>query len=218
MSLTKPGKNDEGAQWFVLFLAVALVTGVLILVVDSMLGTNAPQVTGLSKQEVADLQYMREEEKLARDVYLDLFERWQIPMFKRIAQAEQRHMDAVGGLLTRYRVPDPAMAAKRGEFMDSHLADLYQELTAKGQASLQAGLAVGALIEEVDIADLDKALENTQRADIRDVYRTIRRGSRNHLRSFAGQLSARGAPYKAKVLTARRVNRILSSPMETGQF
>ena len=37
------------------------------------------------------LSYMREEEKLARDVYLALYEKWGIRTFLNIAKAEQQH-------------------------------------------------------------------------------------------------------------------------------
>ena len=38
---------------------------------------------------------MREEEKLARDVYLTLYDIWGTPAFNNIASSEQTHMDAV---------------------------------------------------------------------------------------------------------------------------
>ncbi|CCQ75410.1 DUF2202 domain-containing protein [Magnetospira sp. QH-2] len=170
----------------------------------------------LTEREVQDLLYMREEEKLARDVYLDLFDRWQLPIFQKIASAEQRHMDALLRPLTRYGLIDPAQSTGRGEFQNVHLQKLYRDLSEKSKASLQAALNVGGLIEEVDIADLDKAIESTAQADIKQVYTTIRRGSRNHLRSFAGQLNQRGGTYKPQLLDAARVRDILSTPMELG--
>ncbi|GAB6051971.1 hypothetical protein JCM17960_07910 [Magnetospira thiophila] len=244
-------QGSQGAQTFILLLAVALVLGVLILVIDALLHANDLRPTGtprlttaqaqhavftpqplppfelppifpslggvtLSEREVLDLVYMREEEKLARDVYLDLYERWQVPLFQKVATAEQRHMDAVGGMLTRYGIPDPALGSARGAFHDPHLLGLYRDLSTKGVTSLQAAFEVGGLIEEVDITDLDTALDNTQQADIRQVYRTIRRGSRNHLRAFAGQLSQMGVPYDVQLMSAQRVQRILQTPMEQG--
>ena len=44
---------------------------------------------------------MREEEKLARDVYVALGDRWGLRVFENIARAEQRHMDAVVAQLDR---------------------------------------------------------------------------------------------------------------------
>jgi hypothetical protein len=45
---------------------------------------------------------MREEEKLARDLYLALGETYKVPVFKNIARAEANHMNAVLTILTSY--------------------------------------------------------------------------------------------------------------------
>ncbi len=50
---------------------------------------------------------MREEEKLARDVYIAMGKKWNANIFSNIARAESRHMQAVAGLLSKYRIPDP---------------------------------------------------------------------------------------------------------------
>jgi len=50
------------------------------------------EVTYLTAEEETELVYMREEEKLARDVYLTLTDTWQLPIFWNIAGAKQRHM------------------------------------------------------------------------------------------------------------------------------
>jgi hypothetical protein len=49
----------------------------------------------LSKQEEEAILYMREEEKLARDVYDFLYARWSVNPFGNIRRSEQRHMDIV---------------------------------------------------------------------------------------------------------------------------
>ncbi|NCB02187.1 MAG: DUF2202 domain-containing protein, partial [Spirochaetia bacterium] len=57
---------------------------------------------------------MREEEKLARDVYLTLYEKWNLRTFSNIARAEQKHMDAVAYLLSTKGIEDPVKEAKIG--------------------------------------------------------------------------------------------------------
>lgn len=42
-----------------------------------------------------DLLYMREEEKLARDVYITLYEKWGIPVFNNISNRESDHNDLI---------------------------------------------------------------------------------------------------------------------------
>lgn len=49
---------------------------------------------------------MREEEKLARDVYLTFGEKWGLTLFTNIAKSEQTHTDAVKTLLDRYEIKD----------------------------------------------------------------------------------------------------------------
>lgn len=142
----------------------------------------------LEEAEVEDLMLMREEEKLARDVYSALFERWGLPVFSNIARSEQQHMDALAFLFETYGLTDPVMA-ERGQFSSSELQALHDDLLARGSLSLAEALKVGAAVEELDIKDLQKALERTEEADIVRVYQNLLRGSENHLRAFNRQLA-----------------------------
>lgn len=101
----------------------------------------------LSEAEIAGLVYMREEEKLAQDVYLALYAEWGLPIFQNIANSEQTHTDAVKTLLDRYGVEDPAVETAAGEFVNADLQALYDQLTALGEQSLGDALKVGATIE-----------------------------------------------------------------------
>ncbi len=176
----------------------------------------------LNEAQVAWLVQMREEEKLARDVYLTLGERWDVNVFRNIPKAEQRHMDAVGALLERYGVEDPIQPGTEdvvGVFTSDELRGLYGELVAQGQGSLGDALRVGAAIEELDIDDLDDALAELPGglpADIAQVYANLKRGSRNHLRAFVGQLRALGEHYEPSYLSVEAVDEILSQPIERG--
>ncbi|NOR83897.1 MAG: DUF2202 domain-containing protein, partial [Ardenticatenales bacterium] len=84
----------------------------------------------LTDAEASGLLYMREEEKLARDVYLTLFELWDFQSFANIARSEQTHTDAVQRLLERYDLPDPAGGQSVGEFTNPDLQALYDQLVA----------------------------------------------------------------------------------------
>lgn len=127
---------------------------------------------------------MREEEKLARDVYITLGERWNTPVFTNISRAESNHMRAIAGLIGRYGFPDPVEDNTVGVFQDPHFTELYESLVADGLKSIDDAYDVGRRIEELDIADLDEALERTQNESIRRVYQNLRRASENHLRAF----------------------------------
>jgi hypothetical protein len=145
----------------------------------------ASSAVGLTPAETSDLQYMREEEKLARDVYTVLAEEWtEATVFARIAQSEQRHMDAVKVVLDRYGIEDPAAGTKAGEFTNAGLQTLYDQLVAEGSKSVTAALAVGVKIEQVDIADLEDALAATSNEDLERLYGNLLRASKNHLQAF----------------------------------
>jgi hypothetical protein len=51
---------------------------------------------------------MREEEKLARDMYLTLNTYFPAKIFTNIAATEQKHFDALGKKLDLYGIADPA--------------------------------------------------------------------------------------------------------------
>lgn len=138
--------------------------------------------------EISDLQYMREEEKLARDLYTTFYDLWKNDIFSNIAASEQRHMDAVLSLLNLYGIADPAAGQPAGQFSDSGLQSLYDDLLAQGSASLPGALEAAILVEETDIADLETAIAQTDLAAIQRVYRNLLKGSENHLAAFTNRL------------------------------
>lgn len=139
----------------------------------------------LTEVEKADLAYMREEEKLARDLYLAFHDLYGTPAFGNIATAEQRHMASVLILLERYGLEDPVVDNGRGIFSDPDLAALYEQLLAEGSESLTEALRVAAAVEEIDILDLQESLANTDEVDIKRVYGNLLAGSTNHLRAYS---------------------------------
>jgi len=185
--------------------------GNLPLLVSSIITQN------ISPAEEVGIVQMREEEKLARDVYQVLYSKWQMQIFYNIAQSEQRHMDAMKALVVKYGVEDPVTDDAVGVFTDSNLQQLYSDLIARGQQSVVDALQVGATIEDLDIKDLNEFLEQTDSIDVRIVYQNLVKGSRNHLRSFVRQLAVNGATYDAQFLTADEIDAIISSPMERGR-
>lgn len=163
-------------------------------------GLNYSFANALTENEKAGLQLMREEEKLAHDVYTVLFEKWQLLPFSNITRSESRHFEAIGYLLETYNLEDPAYE-EPGKFRNKELAELYDSLVAKGAESLVAALEVGAFIEEVDIKDLQELLEAKPEAQIATVYENLLRGSENHIRAFTRNLSFRDQVYTPKVLS-----------------
>ena len=142
----------------------------------------------LTQAEIDGLTYMREEEKLARDAYLTLYDTWHLPIFSKIANSEVMHMSKVKDLLDRYGLPDPAAGQPIGVFTDPILQQLYDDLMVRGNLSPTEALKVGVTIEEVDIEDLQKYMVLTNRTDILHVYNALLNGSYHHLSAFNSQL------------------------------
>jgi hypothetical protein len=184
---------------------------------DAAASSAVVATDGLSAEEVEGILYMREEEKLARDVYLTLYEQWGLPLLQNIAGSEQAHMDALKTLIERYGLDDPTAGKEIGELNDPALQSLYDDLTATGQESLVAALRVGAAIEEIDIIDLEKHIAETDEADIVRVYKNLMRGSRNHLRAFVSTLERQGGEsYEPQYLDQEAYDEILSASFQRG--
>jgi hypothetical protein len=165
-----------------------LVVGGLLLVMSLTSMGFVQAATEFSTWQEA-LQYIREEEKLARDVYLVLYDQFRLTIFKNIAASEQKHMDAIKNLLVKYRLSDPAAGKEIGEFTNPAIQLLYNELRAEGTSSVPAALEVGVKIEELDMKDLDEAISiSTKYKDIINVYSNLYQGSENHLAAFQSHL------------------------------
>lgn len=171
-------------------------------------GGNPAPVPVLTPAEANDLLFMREEEKLARDVYITLYAEWGARVFDNISQAEQTHMDAILGLLDTYGLEDPVLGF--GDFANTELQELFDTLVAGGMQFRLDALMVGALIEEVDMEDLVAAMERTHKSDILAVYGNLLAGSENHLNAFVRNIEAlTGEAYVAQWLSQEEVDVIL---------
>ena len=166
---------------------------------------------GIEAEVEADLVQLREEEKLARDVYLTLYFEWQLAIFQNISNSEQNHMDQVGALLDNFGIPDPIVDGTVGVFQDEHIAHLYEALVAQGMQSEVHALLVGATIEDLDIFDIREMRSHTNNQAVLVTYDQLECGSNNHLNAFVKQLEARGTTYTAQYLTAVEVEAILSA-------
>ena len=146
------------------------------------------QGDNLTAQEVNDMKYMLEEEKLARDVYEFMDDKWDLRVFNNIKQSEQHHMDMVEYLLNTYKI-SYNLSDERGVFYNEKLQNLFNELIEKGSKSEYDALEVGKTIEIVDIEDLENALKQTTNSEIIDVYSRLIFASNNHLNAFERNLS-----------------------------
>lgn len=201
---TDPAGNEISPDWPPLSIkTTTMKKGFPLLMMTLLfLQAAAQQSEKVTKNETNGLTYMREEEKLARDVYDSMYAKWEVNPFGNIRQSERVHMDRMKTLLTRYEVKDPVdeTGDKPGVFKTAVLQKVYNELVKSGTVSLTDALKAGAKIEELDIADLDERIAQTKKDDIITAYQYLRMGSENHLRAFVRRLKSQGVDYQPQFL------------------
>ncbi len=169
-------------------------------------------IMDLTPEEIAGLVFMREEEKLARDVYLTFHDQYGVNIFNNIAGSEQMHTDAVLLLLDRYGIADPVGDNPVGVFENEALQALYDDLIAEGSQSLEDALFVGCAIEEIDILDLEEYMAGTVYKDLLLVYRHLLDGSFNHLRAYVPFWENQtGLVYEPRFLSVEQFEEIMSA-------
>lgn len=159
--------------------------------------------------EIAMLEYMREEEKLARDVYITLYEQYQLPIFNNISKSEQVHMDRILCLLIHYNIDDPALE-EIGEFSNNDLQELYNSLIEQGASSFIDALTVGATIEDLDIFDLREDMDQTSNEAILTIFGHLECGSGNHMRAFTRLLNNNDTEYTPQFISQEEYDEIIN--------
>ena len=150
----------------------------------------------LSEQEIADIIHMRQEEKLARDVYRTLGETYAVNQFMNIPESEQNHTDAMEMLLARYEIEDPITDESAiGVYKDETFVTLYNDLIEQWSSSLVAALTVWATIEDMNMAKLQEVITNTDNEDIAFVYESVLAQSHHHMQAFINGLQKQWASY-----------------------
>ena len=195
-------------------LALLILTAIVTLASSCSEDTsNENDLVTLTLKEQQDLLFLREEEKLARDVYLFSFDVYGDEVFNNIASSEQQHMDQVLTLLNTYGLKDP-VSSERGVFKDPMLQDLYTDLTAGSEISLLNALTAGATIEDLDINDISIFESQTIKTDLLKLYDQLKCGSKNHLRSYTDRLDVLGGEYVPQYISFEEYNSIVSSDRE----
>jgi len=191
----------------------------------------------LDKAEQHHLIFMRQEEKLARDVYTSLAGMWpDSRIFVNIGEgSEQTHTDVMRDKLEEFNVDDPepntdilpsSIGVFTGELYGSYFNANYQALINKGSQSELDALYVGALIEELDMHDIvecpdiikdtdngisDCGLNYTDEPSLINAYSSLLDGSKSHLKAYVGRIESiiGEGNYEAQILSQDDVNEIL---------
>jgi len=197
---------------------------------------SAIEVDGLDATEASHLTFMREEEKLARDVYLTLADLYPDQrVFSRIAtRSEQTHTDTMRDKLDQFNLPDPnpntnelpsSIGVFTGEEWGWYFTEKFALLTTKAGVSELDALYVGAFIEELDMYDIvvcpqvliDRGysspcgLEYTDERSLQTAYSALVSGSKSHLRAYVEQIETfiGVGNYVAQYITQAEVDAIL---------
>lgn len=173
-------------------------------------GPATTPVTALSDAERSGLLWMREEEKLAHDIYTLALKHWGEAVFANIADSEASHKAAMLRLLQRYGLPDPAQDRPAGSFADPALQAMYDALAARTRSGALEALQVGAEIEEIDLIDILERRAQTDREPIQRTYDNLLAGSENHLRAFVRALAARGVIYAPRHLPQAQFDAVIA--------
>ena len=195
-----------------IFKLILLIAAIFSLQFCSRDNSDETTSANLSAQEKNDLLFSFEEEKMARDTYIFLSNKWGIPQFANIQNSEQSHMNAVENLLKKYNIPYQNLP--QGQFTDSDLQTLYNQLTTQGNISKKLAFQAGATVEDVDIFDLKEMKTHSTNSQILSVYEKLECGSRNHLRSFVAGITNLGDTYTPQYISVSEYQSIINSANE----
>ncbi len=166
----------------------------------------------ISLQEEEGLLFMLEEEKLARDTYNYLYNVWGSNVFNNIKDSEQTHMNTVSNLLDQNNISYTILP--EGQFEDESLQLLFNQFVEDGQVSVLSAYNIGALIEDLDISDLEEFINETNNEDIVIAYNLLECGSRNHLRSYVTNITDNDGQYLPQFLSLEDFNDIINGSHE----
>ena len=168
----------------------------------------------VSPEERQGLIQMRQEMKLARDVSRALYNRWHNPVFLNSANAQQAQMDTMKTLLDKYGIADPVVDNTPGTFSDPHYTELYNSMVARGMASMESALSMGANLEDRAIFAMNSMMAVTDNDDIMAVYQNMMVSSQNHMRTFVGMMEGQGMSYNPQYISHDEMEQIMSMPWQ----
>ena len=106
-------------------------------------GASAATPTTLTTLQKAQIKFMVEEEKMARDVYTYLAAKITTRKFTNISRSEQTHMNYMSTLITKYKLSNPTTGKAGGRGLRVCAGSSYTRASACGVARSfgKAGLA-----------------------------------------------------------------------------
>jgi len=169
----------------------------------------------LTADEIEFVYAVREDEKVARDLYTLFFEKYSLKVFSTIAKSESNHMRAVEILLDYYEIDFPIPGAY-GVFEDSARQTIYDSLVIKGSTALE-GFRVMAQMEEECVISYRNVLADITNSNIKIVIENLGKASENHFKAAIRQVTALGGTYSPKYMTQEEYNAIIAKGFEQGK-
>lgn len=145
---------------------------------------NGNLLQPLSEDEISSLLFMIEEEKMARDIYDELFEQTDVIQFDRISDSEQKHYNKLLTTATKFDVDVTNLSTEVGVFSNLEIQSMYDTLIAQGSNSEEEAIAVGIIVEETDIADLYETIDTLDNVLLEQAYSQLLNASIHHLDAF----------------------------------
>lgn len=121
-------------------------------------------------------------------IYIEMYSSHGAYIFNRISESEQRHLDAVAKLVSKYALDDTVLHNGPGIYTNTFIQEEYDLLLEAGRLNLTSALGVGVEIELMDIGDIERMLTETDKIDIQRILSNLLKGSYRHLDSFYTQL------------------------------
>lgn len=184
----------------------------LTLAVLLSLPVLAQNTESLSESEKSSLTYMAQEEKVAEDFYLEMYNTHGLSFFRSISKSESKHKELILQVMSKFGVPGPLSGeySTAGKFKDKELQDLYTDLLRKGSYSVLDGLIQSARFEEKDIQDLGRFMESSSNEYVVSTFSKLKKVSENHLKVIVNNVKSRGADYVPATLTTEEFDKIMN--------
>lgn len=172
----------------------------------SSIDLSPDKLVPLTDEQKYALAYMWNEERLAFDIYTNLYKVHQVNQLTNISRSETMHINLVVDLVEAYDInitnlvdytesysKEELEAMPSGIFGIQAIQDLYDTLYSTGKVSAQASLEVGCLVEVTDIDDLDRFIDDSVgNQALIDSFNILRDGSYKHYWAFDGGLKKMG--------------------------
>ena len=190
--------RDDNATALEATLINTLASGATL---STLTDEDIAKMISLTLEQKKTLSLMWDEERLAYDIYTELYKLYPVNQLKNIPNnSEIKHIEAVRALIEKYDLNifnttdysggyDGDVLASyniTAEYETPVVASLYSELYAKGEKSRRDALEVGCMVEVQDINDLTESLEIVDGVeDITTTFELLRTQSYSHYNAFS---------------------------------